>query len=210
MNHDYSDLVIYTCIYRHVENDFENWQTYMLSQAGHNGKHRSSSEDSVIMDRYLQLESGGFTLNFYWTFKLYTRHIENKFQHKYPTSMYFTLYLLPSHFYTNWSKLWLFRSLSSKDHLSINWNTAACYALMGMQLVDKDAVEKRKGEDNVSVTQTVSSHLLSKSTHVPKEQTCTRDKFLIPFMLNRTKGASLDLECSCTQSFSSHRNPSLR
>lgn len=35
--------------------------------------------------------------------------------------------------------------------------------------MDKDAVEKRKGDDNVSVTQTVSSHLLSKSTHVPKD-----------------------------------------
>lgn len=75
MNHDYSDLVIYTCKYRHVENDFENWQTYMRSQAGHNGKHRSSSEDSVTMDRYLLLESGEFTLKFYWTFKLHTNVI---------------------------------------------------------------------------------------------------------------------------------------
>lgn len=161
----HSDLVIHLCTYRHLENYFQNWQTYMPSPAGHNGKHRSSWEDSVIRDRYLLLELGRFTLKCYLSFKFHTNDIQ-KIKFNINTPHLCTLsctYSSATFTYTHWYCDFLLASLA-KDHLSTRWSTMAYYI---PKFVDRDAVEKQ--ENNVSVTQTVSSYLPSKNTHIPKE-----------------------------------------
>lgn len=142
------------------------------------------------------------------TFKFQTLKkwcLENRIQCKYPTPMYLKLHLLPGHFYTHLSTLWLFISPSGKGPSSCE---PKHHCLLRSRVGGQGWSWKRKGEDSVSVTQSLLSF--------PKAYTFQRgfvfsgDQFLISFIWSRTKGASSGFEHSCIQSSPLHRNAPLQ